>query len=147
MATAEIKDTGIKREFGTGAQRDGKGGRGRFDLVPIFPLLLVSRIYEDGAAKRGERNWEKGMPVSVLLNSCQRHISKHMCGMRDEPHLSMALWNLMGALWTSCMVHLGLRPKELYDLPNHVGLDPSPPLTDYEVEALEGFIGTSTPVR
>lgn len=141
MAEAGIKVSGTDANFQTGAQRDTSNKRGAFELIPPFALLLVSRIYEDGANKRGYRNWEKGMPVSRYLNSCIRHIQKHMAGLRDEPHLSQALWNLMGAIWTSCMVHLGLRPKELYDLPNHVGLDPAPPLTDYEVEALEEFVG------
>lgn len=75
-------------------------------------MLEVSRQYEDGAVKYGERNWEKGIPVHCYIDSAVRHYLKWLRGDKDEPHDRAVVWNLLGAMWT--MQH---RP-ELNDLPN-----------------------------
>jgi hypothetical protein len=137
----DFKDSGERQNFQTGAVRDTSSGKGRFDLMPPIPLFLVSKIYETGCLKYGDRNWEKGIPISRYLDSAQRHILKYQAGLRDEPHLSMASWNCLCALWTACMVTLGLRPSGLYDLPNHVSHDNIAPLSDFEAEGLETFLG------
>ena len=36
----------------------------------------------------------------------------------DEPHLEMAIWNLMCLQETKSMIKMGLLPKELDDIPN-----------------------------
>lgn len=132
----EIKDSGTARVFSSGAQRDATDGKGAFDQVPWVALQLVSVIYQRGNLKRGHRNWEKGMPVSGYLDCTIRHIAKYIAGMRDEPHLLQAAWNLLNAIQTCVWVHLGLRPKELYDVPNHFGTEQPPVLGDYELEIL-----------
>lgn len=48
-------------------------------------LLDVSLLYEAGADKYGENNWQKGMPVIRFLQSAMRHWLKHKAGWRDEP--------------------------------------------------------------
>ena len=136
-----FKDSGERAVFSTGANRDVQTDKGRFDLVPPFATMFLARVYETGCLKYGDRNFEKGIPIARYVDSAQRHLAKYQAGLRDEPHLSMAGWNITCALWTAAMVTLGLRPKELYDLPNHVGSGEAAPLSPYEVEGLEKFIG------
>lgn len=137
----DFKDSGERRTFESGAQRDRAYGKGKFVQLPPFALFLVARIFEDGARKYSARNWERGMPVGEFVDSAVRHLEKYQAGLRDEPHLSMAGWNILCAIWTAAMVTLGLLPRELFDLPNHVGSGPAEPLSPYEQESLAAFIG------
>jgi predicted outer membrane lipoprotein len=168
----QIKDSGDRREFGTGAVRDMAGGKGRCDLLPACALLKLSayrannrrshhnyrsaiedamtrlmfyldgeikedylcaaacdlldamwmeekksidiaryssypacailrlsRHYENGAKKYAERNWEKGIPISCMIDSGVRHLLKYLDGATDEDHLCAAAWNILGAMW------------------------------------------------
>lgn len=63
-------------------------------------LLEVSVHYEEGCEKYGERNWEKGLPVSCFMNSAVRHYLKWRRGDSDERHDRAFVWNIMGAIWT-----------------------------------------------
>ena len=139
----EIKDSGNRREFSSGAVRDISEGKGRCDLLPLgvigeicdntvftnindyvrtgdkmllvealkefsnirygdlnTAILEVSKHYEDGCNKYGERNWEKGIPLHCYIDSGVRHYIKWLRGDTDEPHDRAFLWNLLGALWT-----------------------------------------------
>lgn len=120
-----LKDSGTRRTVGTGAVRDAGGLKGKPSLVPNFVVWLVSRIYEDGAAKYAARNWEKGIPLSWYLDSAERHLAKLKCGMRDEPHATQIIWNMFGYVYTAVLIKLGFRPKELNDMPDQLA-----PLTE-----------------
>lgn len=139
----ELKDSGNRREFSSGAVRDIAEGKGRCDLLPLSvigeisgntvftnideyirtgdkmllveaikefsnirygdlntAMLEVSKHYEDGCNKYGERNWEKGIPLHCYIDSGVRHYFKWLRGDTDEPHDRAFLWNLLGALWT-----------------------------------------------
>ena len=139
----ELKDSGNRREFTTGAVRDIGDGKGRCDLLPLSviadmandtillridqyirsgnktslvtaietfaakqygdlytAMLEVSKHYEDGCNKYGERNWEQGIPIHCYIDSAVRHYIKHMRGDTDEPHDRAFMWNILGALWT-----------------------------------------------
>jgi len=145
---AEIKDSGERREFETGAVRDIQEGKGRCDLLPldvvcslmdtsenaavlyhigeymhsghdmelyrsitafnevrgwttIESILEVSKHYEAGAAKYGERNWEQGIPVHSYIDSGVRHFLKFVKGEDDERHDRAFVWNMLGAIWTA----------------------------------------------
>lgn len=63
-------------------------------------VLEVSKHYEDGCNKYGERNWEKGIPLHCYIDSAVRHYLKYCRGDNDEPHDRAFLWNILGALWT-----------------------------------------------
>lgn len=63
-------------------------------------ILEVSKHFEDGAKKYGERNWEKGIPAHCYLDSAIRHLLKWYRGDDDEPHDRAFVWNLMCLLWT-----------------------------------------------
>ena len=120
VKTEGLKDSGIRTSFTTGAVRDVSAGKGAPALVPNWVIWLLSRIYEDGAAKYASRNWEKGMPLSRYIDSAERHLAKLKAGMRDEPHASQALWNIVGYIFTAALIKLGHRPKELNDMPNQI---------------------------
>jgi hypothetical protein len=62
-------------------------------------LLRLAKQYEAGAKKYNDRNWEKGIPMSAMMDSAIRHIFKYMDGWTDEDHLCAAAWNVLGAMW------------------------------------------------
>ena len=63
-------------------------------------VLEVSKHFEDGAEKYGERNWQKGIPAHCYVDSAIRHFLKWFRGDDDEPHDRAFLWNLLCLLWT-----------------------------------------------
>lgn len=99
-AEMEIKDSGARREFESGAVRDIQEGKGRLDLLPACAILRVARHFENGARKYTERNWEKGIPVHSFIDSSLRHLMCYLDGKTDEDHLCAAAWNLLCAMWT-----------------------------------------------
>ena len=109
-----IKDSGERREFETGAVRDIQEGKGRYDLLPWEAIHQLALHCEAGALKYGERNCEKGIPLSSLLDSAFRHLSKYMMGFTDEPHLRAAFWNIAYALY-----HQEVNP-EMQNIPNRL---------------------------
>lgn len=114
---ASVKDSGVREEFDTGSKRDTRVGKGRFDLISPFVLQRDAHHLEHGATKYGDRNWEKGQPLSRYLDSALRHLNKYLMGFRDEDHLSAARWNIAAMIHTEHMIHLGLLSSELDDLP------------------------------
>lgn len=96
----ELKDSGSRSEFETGAVRDIQSGKGRFDLLPYEGIEALCQVFEAGSQKYGDRNWEKGIPVSRYLDSMVRHALKAANGWTDEPHLAQAAWNAICAITT-----------------------------------------------
>lgn len=141
------KTATAETQYNTGARRDNREGKGAFHWMPWDAIWLVSNIYEKGNKGRSEtgdgndRNWEHGMPLLDLLQSALNHITAHIAGDRSEPHISMAVWNLLNYLQTSIWVTLGFRSADLNKLPNHrinwkPGDDPASPLSSREIEWL-----------
>ena len=95
---SEIKDSGERTEFDTGAVRDMHEGKGDMLSVPWAAMLRVSRHYENGAKKYGRYNYLKGIPVSSFIDSAFRHLAKYVAGYDDEDHLSAAAFNVLGAI-------------------------------------------------
>lgn len=106
-----IKDSGNRREFGTGAVRDIQENKGRYDLMPWDAIHELALHCEQGAIKYGERNVDKGIPVHSFIDSAIRHLSCYLRGMDDEPHLRAAMWNVAWAIWTEKNM------PELQDIP------------------------------
>lgn len=126
MTYTEVKDSGARQDFDTGSVRDTNEGKGRFDLLsPIF-LIRLAQHTQNGSAKYGDRNWEKGQPVSRFFDSAMRHLMKHLEGHRDEDHLLAAAWNIQGIVHTEEMVKRGKLPANLVDWPNYLDTCPSP---------------------
>lgn len=107
----EIKDSGERREFSTGAVRDMSYGKGRMDLLPWAAIIEVSKHCENGAIKYGEHNVDKGIPTHSLCDSAFRHLAKYIDGQNDEPHLLAAAWNL---LWA---IQMHMKHPEMVDTP------------------------------
>lgn len=101
--------------FETGAMRSGDAEGERYDLITPVGLRRLAETCADGASKYGDRNWEKGFPVSVLVNHALRHINLWLSGDDSEDHLAHAAWNLLGVMHFE-----ELRP-ELIDLPSRKG--------------------------
>ena len=136
----EIKDSGTRREFGTGAVRDMSAGKGRFDLVPWMVVRALSIHYEKGCLKYGDRNWEKGILVHSFLDSAIRHAGQVIDGRNDENHLIAAIWNLFCAYQTILWIQEGKLPPSLYDLPRKITL-PDP----YGRYIMDGWNEDGTP--
>jgi len=116
-----LQDSGQRQEFATGAVRDRQSGKGRFDLLPPEALLRLARHFEKGAAKYGDRNWERGIPLSRYVDSALRHTFSYMQGKNDEDHLVAACWNLLAALETEQRAANGVLPNDLIDMgPNQI---------------------------
>lgn len=62
-------------------------------------FLEVSKHFEEGAAKYGDNNWQKGIPADCYMDSAIRHYLKYRRGDQDEPHDRAFVWNLMCCIW------------------------------------------------
>jgi hypothetical protein len=116
MDFKEVKDSGKRQEFETGSKRDTQEGKGRFDLIPSIPMRRLAKHYQNGSAKYGDRNWEKGQPLSRYLDSCERHFMAVKDGLEDEDHQAAVIWNMIAFMWTLEMIRAGVLPAELNDV-------------------------------
>ncbi len=117
-----LKDSGTRKVFETGANRDLSSGKGRFDLIPWETIRALAIHFEKGCTKYGERNWEKGIPISRYMDSAIRHLAQFIDGEDDENHLIAALWNITCAYQTILWTQHKRLPETLYDLPIKVVL-------------------------
>lgn len=100
--------------YETGAKRESKEGKGRYDLIsPIAEQRRALRM-EYGAKIHGEHNWEKGLPIKSYIDSALRHINQYKRGYRDEDHLAAAAVNLDMAMHTE-ETHPGLALYNEFD--------------------------------
>lgn len=140
-AATDLKDSGHRREFSSGAVRDRGAGKARPSLIPGWAEFAYGWILEAGARKYDDRNWEKGMPISEYIDSARRHLDAYKMGKRDEAHLWQAFWNVGAAIHTQILVYLNIYPQEFYNLPNHInGPELAPILSDFEKERVDGFL-------
>ena len=117
MTTFALKDSGKRQEFNTGAVRDTQDDKGRYDLLPPHALRRVAQVFQRGAEKYAERNWEKGIPVSRYMDSALRHTFAALDRQEDEDHLGQAAWNILCAIQTQYWANNGTLPAGLDDLP------------------------------
>jgi hypothetical protein len=103
--------------FATGSVRDSQAGKGRYDLLPPRALRAVALRFQDGAEKYGERNWERGQPLTRILDSALRHAFSVLEGKTDEDHAAAAAWNFLAFVETRERIAAGLLPADLDDLP------------------------------
>ncbi len=79
----------------TGAHRENKEGKGRYDLLSPNAIKRIAKRLEYGAKKYGDKDWEKGIPNNMLIDSSLRHIFQYLNNENDEDHLASAVTNLM----------------------------------------------------
>lgn len=111
-----LKDSGARHDFATGSRRDSQVGKASFDLIPWHVMWVLAMHYERGSRKYGDRNWEKGQPMSQYLKSALRHLFKYVFGYRDEDHLTAAIWNLVAMKDHEMRIKAGKLPAEIDDL-------------------------------
>lgn len=87
--------TDAKETFATGAQRDTRTGKGRYDLISTHAMKRLALRLEQGANHYGDRNWEKGMPLMRCVDSLKRHLDQWIEGDYQEDHLAGVLFNAM----------------------------------------------------
>lgn len=115
--TFETKDSGQRRQFATGSQRDSADGKGRYDLIPREAIHRYAQLLERGAAKYDAHNWEKGQPFSAVMSSMLRHAFQAAAGMTDEDHLAAVIFNAAALITFQERIAAGLLPADLDDLP------------------------------
>ena len=97
------KDSGEREFFKTGAKRDTRKGKGRFDLISPIALKRLALVYERGSEKYDDDNWRKGMPHRRYIDSAIRHLNTYaenkIKGLpQDEDHLAQAAWNIFALI-------------------------------------------------
>jgi hypothetical protein len=102
--TFVTKDSGARQEYDSGMVRDLEANKPRFDLM--FPegvsyeehmLTRYAALLARGAAKYGDRNWEKAEGQEELArarSSAFRHFVQWLCGEDDEDHAAAVMFNL-----------------------------------------------------
>jgi len=95
----EIKDSGERKVFSTGMQRDSGQKTLRMDLVWLPGLIRVAEHYGKGAIKYSARNWEKAgtkEEFDRFKESAWRHFTQYMRGDQDEDHMAATIFNMFG---------------------------------------------------
>lgn len=116
----EVKDSGKREEFQTGAVRDTIADKPAFELISPIALRRIAQHYSNGAKKYRRRNWEAGIPMDRTLGSALRHLNTWREGYREEDHLAAAAWNIIALIHYEEMIDRGLLPKELNDIPSYI---------------------------
>jgi len=100
----EVKDSGERQEFDTGSVRDTAEGKPRYDLITPIGLYRLAIHYANGAKKYGDKNWEKGQPLSRYIASLERHLQRLKVGLEDEDHEAAIAWNILAFTHTKIMI-------------------------------------------
>lgn len=111
-----VKSKRNKRRFFTGAVRNKTEGKGDFSLLPARAIRELAIHFQDGAKEHEPRNWEKGISLSVYLDSGLRHGFQILEGKHNERHDRAAAWNFMCFLDTAERIRDGILPKKLDDI-------------------------------
>lgn len=72
-------------------------GKARYDLIPPAAIEDLARLYASGAAKYGDRNWEKGTSWGRYFAALMRHGWAWWRGEECDPedgqhHLISVAW-------------------------------------------------------
>jgi len=144
MTSLEVAErrNGADKDFPVGPDSDPS----RYGWV--CATQAISQIYEDGCIKYGERNWEKGIPLTNFFGSAWRHITKTLACCTDERHHAMAVWNILCIHDTVLRMREGILPESLDDLPP-IDSGGSPPLdvgdNDWEDDGVNADAGGPAP--
>lgn len=74
-------------------------GNRMFNGCVYTMLLEVAVHFEEGAAKYGRHNWQRGIPIDCYVDSAVRHYIKWLRGDDDERHDRAFMWNLICCIW------------------------------------------------
>ena len=96
-------------------------GKVRVDLVPPDAIWALAQLMTVNSHKYPDRNWEKGMPISEVLASCERHLLALKSGedidpTDNQPHAVKIMWNGM-ALTSYLLRGVGTDDRVKFPLP------------------------------
>ena len=96
-----VKDSGERKVFGSGMQRDLDTGKVKWHLTASGPMLNRWAIHlTKGAIKYDDNNWMKASgeeELSRFRASAFRHFMQWYNGDRDEDHAAAVYFNINGA--------------------------------------------------
>ena len=101
-APGVVADSGETRTTSsTGGEKGVKPAR--FDLVPVYPLTVLSELYGRGADKYQPHNWARGYEWSKSYASLMRHATQFWGGQdRDDetglPHMAAVAFHAFALL-------------------------------------------------
>jgi hypothetical protein len=142
-----VKDSGKRQEFETGSKRDTRDGKGRYDLVSTIALRRLALVYENGAKKYGDRNWEKGQPLMRYVDSAKRHLECLVAGEPTEDHAAQVAWNMFSYIHTLALIDAGRLPCELDDRPTAEPQYAGDAVAAEMAKALQSVINTPPTLR
>ncbi len=97
-------------------------GKPKFSLIPPDALEGLAKLYTMGAVKYGDRNWEKGMDWSEIVDALERHLNHFKQGelyaQDDGQHHMLAVAWCAFTLYCYHQRDLGTN-----DIPNISGAD------------------------
>lgn len=95
------KDSGARKEWESGMQRDTQDDKPRFDLIWQPMLKRWAELMARGAKKYDENNWMKANSPEELVRfkaSAYRHLFQWFNGENpEEDHAAAIFFNVMGA--------------------------------------------------
>lgn len=116
---AKMNDSGKRQAFETGAVCDCDEGKSRPDLISAFAMERLGHWLAAGKKKYGERNYEKGIPISRRFASLYRHLLQYQMGDHSEDHGAAVMCNIMMILHMEEAVRRGILPPSLLDMPKY----------------------------
>src|SRR5690606_34267291 len=90
-------------------------GKTRPDLISPYAIRREADVLARGAAHYGDRNWQKGMPFSAVLESLERHVLAYRLGKDDEDHLASIRCNAGFLIHFEEAIKAGRLPASLDD--------------------------------
>jgi hypothetical protein len=66
----------------------------------FYYIQKLAIMYEAGANKYAERDWEKGRPMLIFIDSALRHLFQYLNNETDEDHSSAFVWNIISCIDT-----------------------------------------------
>jgi hypothetical protein len=115
----QMKDSGKRQNFKTGAVRDAAENKPRPDLISPYADEREGEWMRLGAEKYAERNWEQGIPISRCIASLRRHLMAYMMGKTDEDHMAAVRTNASFILHFEHEIAAGRLPASLDDMPKY----------------------------
>lgn len=100
------KDSGKRKRWASGFNRDDDEDKLRFDLIPVEMIERLAGLYTRGAKKYDEHNWKRAETpeeINRFKQSAWRHYIQWLKGDEDEDHASAIVFNVFCYEWlTKC---------------------------------------------
>ena len=116
---SEMKDSGQRETFESGAVRDSDEDKPHPELISAFAMERLALWLSAGAKKYTRRNWERGLSIERCFASMYRHLLKYQMCEHDEDHLVAIFCNCMMILDFEEKIKRGLLPPSLLDMPKY----------------------------